>query len=362
MNLLISRGVTAHNVERLARNRFRATLRWRDLRPAMLAAGDEGCSLTVIGRGGLPAVASSLLKRPALVVSMLIAAAALIVLSGSLLVVDLSSCDPASAEKVRALLKEEGVGVGSRLSRIDCGALEEKLCAGDDTLRFAKFRLDGVIMRVRLELSENAEIQAAGSPSSIYANKDCVIRRIAAYDGRAVAEAGQAVRRGELLVSGDVTPEGGGEQVLVHSEAEIEGEVAYRFTVTVGRTALRPVSAGNAASIVRIGLFGLKADSFTGFERNACRWLHGAYLSACPFPVRVLAGEAREIVLAKTELSGDEMLDEALAEAARQLVSAVPKDARIISKQTEIVWNPDGSLTLSFEVRTIENIGYQRYL
>ena len=170
------------------------------------------------------------------------------------------------------------------------------------------------------------------------------------------------MKKGQLLVSGEITPEGSNDLLLTHSEAEIIGEVAYRFSVEAGNTALVPVRSGRKESVIRIELLGKSSDTKPAFSDYETEFESCAFLDACGLPLKIFRGTAYELILADKELDSEERLADALRLAEKQLKLIIPASARIISKTTTRSGSDEGGLILTVSVRTIERIGYKRYL
>ncbi len=361
LNKLLLSGISAHNVEKRGKNEFCVTLRTRDLDAVRSLAEETAASIRIVKRGGGPVYAACLKARPILPIFMLAAVFALLFLSRLVLAVRIAGDDGACAP-AKELLAAEGVGVWTPISAVQCRNLEEKLALSSTSIAFAFVRTDGVILNVELVSANETERAGEGRACSIYADKDCIIRSLAVRDGREFVAVGEAVKKGQLLVSGDITPEGSDDTLLIHSDAEIIGEVAYRFTVETKRTAFAPVRSGKTESIVRIELFGKAMDSSCSFADYETEFESSVFIDACGAPLKIIRGTAYELILAETELDGDSMLSEAARLAEQQLKLSIPASARIISKTTESFRTEEGGLMLTVSVRTIERIGYKRYL
>ena len=362
MTGLISAGVCVHNVERRSRECIVLTVKHSDVRAALDFAGENGAEAVLLQRGGYPVFLELLRTRPVLFAALAAACLLLALLSRRVLAVRVEGCGAELAKEVASFIESEGIRCGVPLSSVDSASLSGKLLDLDPGIRFAEVRPEGVVLRIELTLGETPAQTGELPPCSIFADKDCVLLKIAAFDGRECAAVGEAVKKGSLLVDGDITPEGAEERVLVHSSAEIIGEVAYRFTVTAEPRAFEPVRSGSSVPLTRVLLFGASFDSATGFEAYEAELANEAQLGASPLPVRVQSGLAWELVLKETERDRGAMLLEAETKAAAQLMQLLPKQARMISKTTDLVWNEDGSLTAVVVVHTVEHIGILRYL
>lgn len=362
INRIIAEGISVHNIRRMNRCTAAMTVRHRDLEQIRTISAEDGCEIEILHRGGLQLVVGFLRTRLVLVIGLVLAAAALLLLSHRLIAVSIEGCDANLTAEIRETVETLGIKRGCRLSDIDASLLSAHLRSVDPRISFVSAAVNGTVLEIAVSLGEEDRSEPNSPPCSIYADKDCVILRAAALDGRLCVQPGDAVKKGQLLVDGDVTPEGAESPTLVHSMAEITGETAYRFSITVEPTANKPKRSGNSKVYTQLSLFGLKIASRTGFERYDAETDLGTKLTAFPLPIEVSGGTAWEIVIAEEQLSKEEMIAEALKRADAALLSGIPDGARLISKTTDFVWNGDGSLTLAVNVHTIENIGYSRYL
>lgn len=68
-------------------------------------------------------------------------------------------------------------------------------------------------------------------PCHIVAKKKGVIVKVVPKNGKAVVEKGKVVNPGEILISGIITSELGGETLLVHAEGEVLALTRYSSIV-----------------------------------------------------------------------------------------------------------------------------------
>lgn len=362
INEALLRGVSLHNIERLKPNVFEAIVRSDEYAGICTLAREIGADVRALSSGGAAMILRGLFAREALVLSILAALAAILVLSRRVLFINVSCSEPAIVQGVRAVLESEGIGRGTVSSSIDKVDLAGKISAFCADVGFAKVVSEGVVLNVRVYPMLNSASEDEVRPANIYADKDCVIISMAVFDGSAAVSAGDAVKKGQLLVNGDITPQLSEKTVLTHSEAEIIGEVVYGFTVCVERNGLYPARSGQAELSTSVELFGMDFASRHRFDD--CEIAHSSsyVLDASLLPVLVRGGEAHELVLSKRRLSNAEMLERAQTLLRLEILSAIPENAAIVSKSTELLWESDGSLTLRAAVHTYEKIGTTRYI
>lgn len=362
INAALSRGISLHNVERLDKTSFRAIVRISRLDAFSELAAEYGADIRVVKRGGAPVFLRSMLARPALLVSVLAAMAAIVFLSTRVLYIDVSGWDSLAELEIRRFLTENGVREFMPLSRISKRELADRISAYDERIGFVSVDTEGTVLKVEIDQGPLKRTETGGAPSSIFADKDCVIVKVFALDGKALVKPGDAVKKGDMLISGDVTPENSAQRVLTPSNAEILAQVAYRFSVTVEPKELAPVPSGKTAPVTRIDLFSLFFDSKTAFSDEKKAFEQNSALSFSPLPVFVRSGRAEELVLREREREKNDMIDEALFRGERITANSIPQGARIISKNTELIWKEDGSLEAVFSLQTIESIGYTEYI
>lgn len=363
MNILISEGISMHNIVRESLHETTAIISNSCYGKVCSFSEENGCNVYLLEEGGLPMLLKIATARPMLIATALLGFIALLMLSNRIFFIETIGCDSISTDTIIELLEKGGVKLGVRKNSLDIPALEESLIESDKKISFVDIRQDGV--KLTAFIHEVDSIVTEGSeeaPSSIYSNKDCIIVSIVAEDGKAMVQSGNAVKRGQLLISGDITPEGYEEIIKVQSKGEIIGRVVYRFSVSVDKEAMQLVRSGESCEYTVLELFGVKIESETEFEKYETEFGMSKFLSSCGLPLRVMDGMAYELVKGKKALSEDEMKQKALSLLEEKLLESVPKDARIISKNTEFIWQEDGSLVATVSIQTIEKIGYSRYI
>ncbi len=361
MNCALQRGAELHNLKRSSRREFTAVVRSSGLAAVREAANECGAELQILKTGGTAFLLRSLLARPALTGGLAAAMLLMAFLSGRLIFVSAEGAEERIVLAAQELM-ENGLELRfSRAKALDRAELIERVSGLDPSIDLVRVEVDGVILRVHILTAEDGGSGEDARPASIYADRDCVIVSISASSGKPLVRAGDAVKKDQLLVSADISAEsGGGERV--HSEAEIIGEVARVLSVRVEPAAALPVPEGAASRFFAIELFGItlpRADKERGL---AMEIKHKARLDCTFLPIFALDARSREFVIGTRKLLRKEMLAEARARLDAGIAAALPADALIVSKITELIWEEDGALTMSATVHTYEKIGTERYL
>ena len=358
INAMIAEDITAHDIVRVKRGEFTAYVKSKSLKRLSEIAGECDCRLTVIKEYGFPVFLRLAVSKLPLLVTLALGFAALFALSKRLLFIRIEGCDAVNENAVAGVIADFGVTPGILMNSFDAQPIKDALIELDERIGFVDLRRHGVVLSAVIhEVDSIAPDDEPELPSSIFADKDCVIIGIIAEDGNAAVIPGQAVKKGELLISGNITPEGQEDLVLVHAKGEIIAEVVYRFSVTVQPESERLVRSGEWAEISRLSVFGYDITAPPGFDNYETEFGTSRTLSACGIPVELSVLRAYELIMGKARLTPGEMQESAAACLDEMLRQGIPKDARITSKQTEYSLNEDGTLTAVMRIQTIEKVG-----
>ena len=316
----------------------------------------------MLKEGGTSLCLRELGARKALIISLIAAIAAILLLSKRILFIKIDCAEPKLYQPVLDALEIYGAVRGISASSIDRAELSKSIADRIGSIGFANVTIDGVVLRVEAHSALERPADDGSRPKSIYSDKDCVILSVATFYGIAAVKPGDAIKKDQLLVSGDITPDQGGEGILVRADAEIIGEVAYDFSIRIDPNDLRPSRSGRSEDYAVSKLFRLSLSPSLSFID--CELENRAVLpfDAVFLPVFVHGGSAHEIIIKDRELSKNEMLEAAEADLSAQIHRRIPEGAVIISKATELIWEDDGALTVRIAVYTYERIGYTRYL
>ena len=146
--------------------------------------------------------------------------------------------------EVRRCLKAEGVRVGRLKRRVSTDELKDALALAVPGLAHAAARFEGSILVIDCHgarLGEQAGV--AGEGSDIVAAQSGIVVRISAESGTPQVTAGQAVRKGQVLIRGQERTGGGGTR-LCRAQGEIIARVFARGDARVSLNAVETVETG----------------------------------------------------------------------------------------------------------------------
>lgn len=206
-------------------------------RKAKRLAARALCELSWEHGEGLPFFLYRFRSRYALIAGLLFAIFCASVLSRVILVVDVSGNERVADSVILTKLEELGFGVGSYGAFVDRRTLANDALLALPELSFLSINISGVRAEVVVrESTPPPELENRAQAADIVAAVDGVIVDVNAVMGKAQVEEGQAVMRGEVLISGLEQYERGDGSgvVLSSSEVRAEGEV-WAYTTRILR-------------------------------------------------------------------------------------------------------------------------------
>lgn len=147
--------------------------------------------------------------------------------------IDIDGCDEVSEDAILETLAEAGISPGTKRRSFTLEMLNDAIRSSDPRIALASVTVSGVVLNVEIreadEIEKNTDEDA---PADIVAKKDGLILSVTALRGHGKVKPGQTVRAGELLISGNLTREGG-EELLVRAKGKVTAETVYASQVVM---------------------------------------------------------------------------------------------------------------------------------
>ena len=163
---------------------------------------EEGICVSFLRRGGLPHLIRQYRHRVGIFLGIVLGGAILLASSRVLWDIRISGNERMTVGQVRAELASSGFHVGIPLSELDVNSMALQIQLDSEQLSWVSINMSGTVayveIRERIATPENKPLQ----PANLVARCEGIIEGVEAYTGNPVVRIGQAVRAGELLVSG----------------------------------------------------------------------------------------------------------------------------------------------------------------
>jgi len=360
LNIAVMNGIRVWGVRRLKYTMIRACVSENGFRKLNKLLADFKYTVSVEKRSGLPALASNAKRRFALAAGIILILGAVIALSAFVWQVEITGTKSLNPDKILIEARDFGARMGALKSTLDLEALEKKLIKSHPEISWVNAEYEGVVLRIQVveaDMPPNL-IENEGTADIICA-KDALVRKITVFAGRAAVKEGQTVKKGQMLIEGEIWEEGK-PRMSFHARGSVIGSVWYagRAKTNLYITDKKPTGRSADLRYIQIGnnlvLMGGEETIFENAEKTVTNTVElGENLF---FPVKVFDVHVAEIREEKTPRPLKEAKVEAEEMAYRAALKKVPEEAKITGFETRFDMTED-SITATCTIETEEEIG-----
>ncbi|HHT86776.1 MAG TPA: sporulation protein YqfD [Clostridiales bacterium] len=360
INDSVKQGISLHNTCRVAPsnimyiNAITATIALKDFYPAVSIIKKHRLRMHIEKKKGFRFFLAKNKSRYVLIWGWLIILLALFLLSQRVWFVEVKGCYEIEQAEVYALLEEYGVFPGIVAKTELLKELPGKLRSADERIAWAGVRLIGVKLYVSIveaELPPNTNFPT--EPRNLYAKSDGVVVDIIATKGIPMVKKGAAVKKGDILISGDISTET--VEAYVRAEGKVIGRVLYTFAYDAPPAIQKLVRSGESKTYTSATLFGItvkpKPYGEAEIESNEKRRLVN-----CFFPIIFETETAYELVMGEATPEAEELKQYALIHAEELMLASLSKECRIVSKKSETVLLENGGVRAIISVVVEESL------
>lgn len=211
---------------------------------------------------GLPFFVAKNKHRYGMVAGFVLFFAILYFLSGFIWNIDISGNETISDATITKALEEIGIYEGVRISKINTENHRNELLLKCNNISWAAINIEG--SRLTLDITEaKFKDEKSEEPSNLKADSDGIIKSVEIISGTANVKVGDAVRKGDLLVSGimeyqDMHTE------FVRSRGKIIAEVEKDFKIIQPMRVKESHRTGEKVTRSVLSIFGIKSPLYFG--------------------------------------------------------------------------------------------------
>lgn len=222
------------------------------------------CSLDVeiVREVGVPQLVNRYRRRPGIFVGALLFTFILYMSSMFIWSVEIKGTERLSEDEVTEQLAELGCGVGSFIPFIDFYVLCNDYLAQTGNVSWISVNLRGTVAYVELRERIMPEVtEKSDTPANIVAAADGIVQHVEVYSGITAVKSGDAVKKGQLLISGVVDSMSVGFRA-VRAEGKVIAQTAVLLEVNVPLEITEKVYTGSTAEEKTIKIFGKSINLF----------------------------------------------------------------------------------------------------
>lgn len=235
---------------------------YRSLKPILKKTKTKAA---IIEKKGLPFKIFRYRKRKIFVFGILVFAGMLYYFSGFIWNIEVNGNSYLSEDTIIRFLNENRASFGTKITSIDCEALEDSLRTEYSEVIWTSIKIYGTKMTVDLQeslLPEEDYIKQDDTVYDIIAAKDGTVIDMVTRNGTPLVTDGTEVKKGDLLVLGRVDvlgDDGLASEYLYHSaDADILGKVSYSYQDEINIAYQDKIITGNQKNDYQLEIMGLE--------------------------------------------------------------------------------------------------------
>ena len=360
VNASIKRGIKIFNLKKIG-DKVQVQSSSKEYITLTKMAKKRGIQITMVEKKGLPFLIDKYKWRKGIIIGPILFLVVLCFFSSYIWSIDVSGNQNVSEEEIINVMNDLGISGGSLKKRMDIQTLRQEAMIRLKDIAWLSINIKGSHAEILVKEKIKApDIFQSDKPCDIRASYDGKIERIETYKGTPAVSVGDAVVKGQILISGVVENQSGGSS-FVHAEGKVFALTKRSLKETVKLSQEKAVDTGKIRKKYRVKIFGLEIpfglwyktdDSYRcEFRKDKLR------IGKMDFPVILYQEKWYEQVCGIVNIG----YDEALSEATRILGERESADfggKKILSKYTEDK-REDGLCTVFVSYDCLEDIGLE---
>ncbi|MDD6604248.1 MAG: sporulation protein YqfD [Eubacteriales bacterium] len=322
-------------------------------------ARQNGGVVSVISKHGPIFYILRLLNRPGLLVGGFLFVWIISFFSGFVWNVEVVGNGEITDAQIISFLQDNDFGVGTYWRSADRPQLENLMMASFDKCAWVHINRDGTTARVEInETVDSPSVVDTDIVTNLKAVKDGIIVKATVYDGFKVANVGDSVVQGDLLVSGVYESEDTKRNVFAHARGEYIAQVKDDFLLVVNRQ--QSVRRYDDTKRYRtLCFFGINIPLYIGssYRINSEDSYDSDYIDidGKQLPIGIVTKTVRPYTVTTRVLTDKELTALIQQEINRQLDRDYG-DCQIISQDIDIELGADSGRAVGV-IQSLQNIG-----
>lgn len=196
----------------------------------------------ILEKKGLPIYFFRYRKRKLFVAGLFLCVVILFYVSGFVWNIEVCGNSYLSEETILTFLEGEEAYFGTKISKIDCAALEEKLRSNYPEVIWTSIKIYGTKMTVDIQeslLPKETYEAVSSEVCDIVASKDGIITYMITRQGTPVVTLGSEVKKGDCLVSGELPITSDYGEVIAYlyecADADVIAQVQYPYQQVISK-------------------------------------------------------------------------------------------------------------------------------
>ena len=271
------------------------------------AAAKSGMRVKVISKKGLPFIYAAVSSRKGLFAGIAVMCFLLFFYSRSIWRIDITGNKTIKSEKIIAVLEQNQVKRGMFKKDFKNNELKYKIYEQIPEIAWVNFNIDGSRLVVDLrEVTEKPENEG-DNYCNIVASGDGVVKKIVLYEGESVVKEGEAVKGGQLLVSGIIFHEQAKLNTFHHAKAEVFAQTKKSVVIKIPKAQKISSYTGRSRTYKQLKFFRLNIPLYlinTHYENEETTTLeYPLIINNVQLPVSISNTMLKEVCVKNKKIS-----------------------------------------------------------
>ncbi|MCF8010458.1 MAG: sporulation protein YqfD [Clostridiales bacterium] len=378
LNMASSRGIWFWNLKWVSDNTLRASIRLSAFRPLRHIARSCNCRFSIYGRHGLPFWILEIRRQKTMIAGAVVFLILMYMLSSCIWLVDVSGNVKIKDEEVKTLANKAGLHTGTFKWNINTSEMASYLEKSLPGAAWVGLHIDGT--RAVIEIAEKSlpPRKKDNEQVNVIAQKNGLIKEMLVLKGEPQVEEGETVKKGQVLISGKVSPpeveyeNADGQEVkdedykYVHARGIVRARVWYEGYGECEIISKGVKKTGESSNRIcakmgdkKIIVWGPRKIIFEKYNKDVIikempKWRN------IDIPVEIHIEQYRELKRFKQTRSRGEAKKRAEKKAEEDIRSKIPEeDIKILNHEVEEIktGTPSNVIRVKLLVEALEDIG-----
>ncbi len=337
---------------RLCKNGLVTYISIDDFKKLRVLLRKSKCKVHILKKYGLPFKVNKSKNRIGIYIGIILLFATLVFLQNKIWVIEVTGNKNINAQEIIHGCQKIGITEGINKTQINTKRDRERLMLVCDGLAWASLNIEGCVLNVNV--TEIDAKDTSNLPTNLKADFDGIIKKIDVTTGNCVVKIDDAVKKGDILVSGIIDHKN--ETVFTKSQGSVFAETVRDFSFYQAYQSEKELKSGKKAKKSVLEILSLKLPLYLGSESKpyiSSTEIVNLKLFNKKIPIKLYNKEfyfTEKVKITYSEKEITQMLEKRMLNEIKAL------DLESYTVENKEFINDENGITLNVKIKAYENI------